>query len=260
MRTTDARRKAVDIHSRDAKWFDDQYNRGESLESSFKYGRKQVERLLMDTIAQLPAGAHAIDVGCGTGELVMRMRARGVDAVGLEPAAGMRAIAESRLPAGAVIDGSALALPFADGSADFITAIEVLRYLDRADNDVALREIARVLRPGGLFFGTFVNLMAWDGFALLIGLRRARRLMFGHDLECHTEFETPVGLARHLKRAGFREVTTKGAMFAPLRIAYRVDAAIAAGLARFVEPVDSLLTGAPLTGFAGHLVAVARRD
>ena len=38
---------------------------------------------------------------------------------------------------------------FEDESFDFVMALEVLRYLDSGDNDAALREIYRVLRPGG---------------------------------------------------------------------------------------------------------------
>lgn len=91
-----------------------------------------------------------LDVGCGTGTMLTHLaaygKAQGVDID--EEAIGYcrdRGLTEVRL-------GSAETLPFEDESFDLVTALDVIEHLD--DDTVALREIRRVLRPGGLVLVT----------------------------------------------------------------------------------------------------------
>lgn len=100
------------------------------------------------------AGETVVDVGSGTGEVVTRLapavgpRGR---AVGVEPNPAMRALAARRAEAEGVavefVDGAADELPFADATVDALTSERVLQHVD--DPDAAVREMARVLRPGG---------------------------------------------------------------------------------------------------------------
>jgi SAM-dependent methyltransferase len=99
-------------------------------------------------------GESALDIGSGTGSET-RVLAAAVapdgTALGLEPNAGLRALAERRggeadSPA-RFLDGDALALPLADASVDVVWCERVLQHL--ADPARAVGEIARVLRPGG---------------------------------------------------------------------------------------------------------------
>ena len=71
-----------------------------------------------------------------------------------------------------IVSGVATELPFPDESFDLVICIEVLRYLDRSDIRQALREIRRVLRPGGTMFLTMVNRYALDGFFLHYSVQR----------------------------------------------------------------------------------------
>ena len=95
-----------------------------------------------------------LDVGAGTGDTVIRL-ARAVGdqgrAIGVEPNPALRAVAAGRADAagGAVelLDGGAEELPLKDGSVDLVTCERVLQHLDEAD--AAVREFARVVRPGG---------------------------------------------------------------------------------------------------------------
>jgi SAM-dependent methyltransferase len=129
-------------------------------------------RLVVD-FADLQPGDHVLDVACGTG-VVARVAAekvgeRGaVDAVDLNP--GMLAVARS-LPAsrGATVEwrqADAGALPFADQAFDAVLCQLGLQFF--ADRAIALREMYRVLRPGGT-----VVVMVWrpieraPGFAVL---------------------------------------------------------------------------------------------
>jgi SAM-dependent methyltransferase len=86
-----------------------------------------------------------LDVGCGTGTMLSHLasfgKAQGVDID--EEAVGYcleRGLTDVRL-------GEAAKLPFDDGSFDLVTALDVVEHLD--DDVGALREMRRVLRPGG---------------------------------------------------------------------------------------------------------------
>jgi SAM-dependent methyltransferase len=113
-----------------------------------------VLRLRDWTLAALaPApGEVCLDVGCGTGAEVRRMATLvgpGGRAVGVEPNPGLRAEAERRSEGSSAeyVDGSALALPFDDGSVDVVRCERVFQHLE--DPAGAARELARVLAPGG---------------------------------------------------------------------------------------------------------------
>ncbi|HEU5240908.1 MAG TPA: methyltransferase domain-containing protein [Ornithinibacter sp.] len=99
-------------------------------------------------------GETALDVGAGTGDTVIRL-ARAVRdsgrAIGVEPNPAMREVATGRAGAAGVtvelLDGGAEELPLEDASVDLVTCERVLQHLE--DPDAAVREFARVVRPGG---------------------------------------------------------------------------------------------------------------
>jgi SAM-dependent methyltransferase len=93
------------------------------------------------------AGSRLLDVGCGTGRVSARAASLGALVSGVDVAPSMVAAAAARVPDGSFVVGSAEALPFADGSFDAVVANFVLLHVGR--QDAALREMARVLRPGG---------------------------------------------------------------------------------------------------------------
>ncbi|GAA1952277.1 methyltransferase domain-containing protein [Kitasatospora viridis] len=115
-----------------------------------------VRRLREWAHARLAArpGERALDVGAGTGsetQVLAAAVAPGGSALGIEPNAGLREVAERRAAeAGSSAgfrDGDALALPLGDGEADLVRCERVLQHL--TDPARAVAEIARVLRPGG---------------------------------------------------------------------------------------------------------------
>jgi len=92
----------------------------------------------------LPPGSTVLDVACGTGDLSRIAAKQGMRVVGLDLSFGMLRAA----PSGPVlVEADALALPVADGAVDGVTCGFALRNV--VDLPATLREMARVLRPGG---------------------------------------------------------------------------------------------------------------
>ena len=100
-------------------------------------------------VSRLPADdGHVLDVATGTGLVAAALLGRGFRVSGLDQSPQMLAAARARLEGRAqLVEGSADALPFADASFDHLTFTYLLRYVD--DPDATLRELARVVRPGG---------------------------------------------------------------------------------------------------------------
>ena len=106
-------------------------------------------RFLVSRIDAGP-GDRVLDVATGTGGRGARaLRQKGCTVVGLDQSAGMLATARASGVDGRVelVEGSADALPFADGEFEALTFTYLLRYVD--DPAVTLRELARVVAPGG---------------------------------------------------------------------------------------------------------------
>ena len=95
-----------------------------------------------------PDGGHVLDVATGTGLVAEALLARGFRVTGLDQSPEMLARARDRFDGGVeLVEASAEALPFGDASFDHLTFTYLLRYVD--DPAATLRELARVVRPGG---------------------------------------------------------------------------------------------------------------
>ncbi|MGB2952322.1 MAG: bifunctional demethylmenaquinone methyltransferase/2-methoxy-6-polyprenyl-1,4-benzoquinol methylase UbiE [Gaiellaceae bacterium] len=92
-------------------------------------------------------GDRVLDACCGTGDLALACRDSGGRVTGLDFSDRMLEQARRKAPELEWIRGDALELPFADGSFDAATVGFGVRNLD--DLDRGLRELRRVLRPGG---------------------------------------------------------------------------------------------------------------
>jgi len=106
-------------------------------------------------VSRIDAGPRdtVLDVATGTGAVARELLARKrCTVVGLDQSPEMLAEARRRLPASVtLLEGSAEALPFPDGAFDALTFTYLLRYVD--DPAAVLRELARVVRPGGTMAG-----------------------------------------------------------------------------------------------------------
>ncbi|MEP6809880.1 MAG: class I SAM-dependent methyltransferase [Chthoniobacterales bacterium] len=101
-----------------------------------------------------------LDAGCGSGGMLARLHERFPHAhlTGLDYSARALELTSQRQTGATLLEGSADALPFADAQFDFVLSLDVL-IVGGVDEAAALREMHRVLRPGGLLL---LNLPAFD--------------------------------------------------------------------------------------------------
>lgn len=100
--------------------------------------------------ARLPANPRTLDVGCGTGAVLEMLSSLG-QTHGIDIERDALAFCSERNLAN-LVQSSAAALPYADGSFDVIVMADMLEHL--WDDATTIRESARVLRPGGVVLCT----------------------------------------------------------------------------------------------------------
>jgi SAM-dependent methyltransferase len=144
-----------------------------------RYARKLAP--VFADFAGVQAGLSALDVGCGSGllteELARRLGAESV--AGIDPSPLLEACRE-RVPGADLRTGSAEELPWPDDSFDAALAQLVIHFM--SDPAGGLREMARVVRPGGV-----VSACSWDfgdGMVLLGTFWKAARAI---DRDAPTE-------------------------------------------------------------------------
>ncbi|MFC5141588.1 class I SAM-dependent methyltransferase [Actinomycetospora rhizophila] len=99
-----------------------------------------------------PPGGRVLEIGCGTGNVLAVMARRHPDAelVGLDPDPAALARARTKLPATVRLEqGFADALPLPDDHVDRVLSSLMFHHLPADDRPGVLREVRRVLRPGG---------------------------------------------------------------------------------------------------------------
>lgn len=123
-----------------------------------------------------PAAARVLDLGCGSGVYCDLLRSRGLRPVGADFSAGMLARARVLLDDGEpvpLVQADVLRLPFADASFPALVNVGVLQHIE--DGSVALREMIRVLAPGGCLHLTTLNRTSLHG--LVANLRAMARAL-----------------------------------------------------------------------------------
>lgn len=106
------------------------------------------QRLALQMVeASSPSSSRILDAGCGSGELAAELTERGYAVWGIDLAAPMIRHARKRCGAARFGVGDVEHIPFPDNTFDVVVSLGVIEYLQ--SDERALREIRRVLRPGG---------------------------------------------------------------------------------------------------------------
>lgn len=148
-------------------------------------------------------GKAVLDLGCAGGFMAEALDDRGATVTGIDPAA--EAIAAARAHAAeqhrriAYDVGVGEALPYPAGAFDAVVCVDVLEHV--ADLDKVLSEVARVLKPGGLFLFDTINRNPIARFAVITMAEDVLRLLpkGTHDPDL---FITPAELRGAMMRAG----------------------------------------------------------
>jgi len=181
-----------------------QTHRAEDRHWWYRGRRTVLNRVIKDL--DLPEHARILDAGCGSGRNMVELSRYGnVSAIELSPASV--ALARER-SSGDVVEGSVLEMPFPDSSFDLAASLDVIEHLE--DDVAALRELRRVVAPGGALLAT-VPAYQW--------------LWSGHDeINHHHRRYTRRSLALAGERAGWQEVRTTyfNSLLLPVAILLRV--------------------------------------
>jgi SAM-dependent methyltransferase len=116
-------------------------------------GMRAVTASVLDRVLDRRGAPRLLDVGCGTGFSLTWLRERlgSQEAFGVDVSPHAAALWRMRA-LDTVAVASAINLPFAAAEFDLVTCFDVIYQLDQEQSRAAVREMARVLRPGGLLF------------------------------------------------------------------------------------------------------------
>jgi demethylmenaquinone methyltransferase / 2-methoxy-6-polyprenyl-1,4-benzoquinol methylase len=160
-------------------------------------------------------GDRVLDAACGTGDLaVADHRAGAASVIGVDFSPRMLALARRKAPGLEWVEGDLLALPFPDDTFDAATVGFGVRNV--ADLELALRELRRVLRPGGRLavleitqprglLRPFFTLW-FDRIVPLLGRVLPGGAAYSYLPASVARFPSAEELAALLERAGFAEV------------------------------------------------------
>lgn len=255
MNTQQIRDLAIKRHNIDANHFQDTYSGlDNSLRSKvFLYGRNMVLEELEALLKTYPAGSKILDIGCGTAHLTNWIREKGYNVYGLEPSQQMYAHAKSNFPDIDISQGISSDLPYEDNFFDLIVSFEVMRYLDRKENEETYKEMFRVLKNGGSFFLTQVNLFSSDGYFFFHKLKSIYSKITGKTHH-HCNFTTPARQEAVAAAAGFSNIKTVGRMSGSVRLFYKFGNVVGDAYKKFISRFGKQRLTTARKAFAGHLV------
>lgn len=249
---------AVKTHSDQASLFEQRYE-GEVKDpysNCFVYSRRRLQAWLDRAFPADGAGQRLLDVGCGTGHQLRDLGARGFQISGVDGSEEMLKVARRINPGVDIRAGDVEALPYENGSFDWVLSIEVLRYLP--DFRLTVREMGRVLAPGGTAVVTACPRYSLNAYPLVNRLSASGKLSGLTPLRQY--FTTGGQLSRGFKDAGFDRVEVHGVYLGPINWVERLARPLLRPLLRAWEPIDSRIADAgPLRELSNMFLIIARK-
>jgi demethylmenaquinone methyltransferase/2-methoxy-6-polyprenyl-1,4-benzoquinol methylase len=130
-----------------AAMFDGVAERYDRTNTILSFGRDRGWRNATRDALKLTSGERVLDLAAGTGVSTEELARSGAEVIGVDISQGMLRAGKKTRPGTTLLAGDALALPFADATFDAVTISFGLRNVH--DTTAALRELARVTKPGG---------------------------------------------------------------------------------------------------------------
>jgi ubiquinone/menaquinone biosynthesis C-methylase UbiE len=223
----------------------------------------------------LPRGTRILDVGCGPGQLLLQLLRRGYDVKGVDISGGMVEQARALIRSNGFSEFSGVAvgdiekLDFRDQEFDVVVASGVIEY--QKDDDVALAEMKRVLKPNGHLILNVTNRYSYltlsdnvyIAFRSLPGVRsmvRALRTKLRGDgqitdVPAH-RVHSPRQFDKKLNEHGFTKLTHNFFRFSPLPTPL---SSLCPGLCLSVGQRMERLSQTPLGFIGGGYLVMARK-
>ncbi|MBD2460327.1 3-demethylubiquinone-9 3-O-methyltransferase [Oscillatoria sp. FACHB-1407] len=156
-------------------------------------------------------GLNVLDIGCGGGYSCEFLARRGAIASGIDQSKACIVAAQVHAQANqltiAYQHGHAEALPYGDRSFDVVVCVDVLEHV--ADALQTLREIYRVLKPGGIFCFDTIN-RTFKSKLIMIWLLEDLLREIPQGIHDWNKFITPNELTHWMQAIGFSEIEIKG--------------------------------------------------
>lgn len=260
MRSSSQKHRAVETHSAQAELFASRYGgmAGDPYHDCFVYSRRRLNLWLDRFLPVSGAGLKLLDVGCGTGYHLARYRTRGFEIVGMDGSAEMLREARSVNPSVEFHQGDVDDLPLPSATYDYVLCIEVLRYLP--DIASCVREIARVLKPGGVALVTAAPPLQANAYW---PINRVASALKPRRLTALKQFFHSSGrLRREFGAAGFNRVDVHGVYGGPMIWIERLMPRVMPGLLSAWEKVDDKIADAPVLRHFSNmfLVCAGKQD
>jgi ubiquinone/menaquinone biosynthesis C-methylase UbiE len=212
---------------------------------------RMLDDLEVGLVERYARGKDVLEVGCGTGLILDRVRAFAKHARGIDLSAGMLARAAQR--GLAVAQASATALPVADASVDVAYSFKVLAHIPPIAE--ALAEMARVVRPGGWVLAEFYNTRSIR--RLVKALKPATAVSeTTNDEHVYTRYDSADDIRRYLPPS-LRWVTSRGIrIVTPVAQVHKVPV-----LGSLVRAAEHRLADLPIArDLGGFLVVCAQKQ
>ena len=234
---------AIDQHSRQADEFLSRYQAltENAYRSCFTYSRNRLNVWLDRLLPKDGKGLRLLDLGCGTGNHIARYGTRGFETAGVDGSEKMLEHARVANPSAILELADVEHIPFDEASFDFVLCVEVLRYLP--DAAPCIREIARVLRPGGTCLATATPILNLNGYS---AINRIAGLVPLGDLTRLKQFFTSSGhLRRQFTAAGFHRPPVHGVYLGPVNWIERLAPSVLPLALKWWEPLDAAMSDLP---------------
>lgn len=226
----------------------DDFSTGYERERARGY-HAMLDELESGIVEPLARGKRVLEAGCGTGLVLSRIAKTAQRAVGIDLSPGMLAKAHQRGLETTL--ASVTNLPFAEDTFDVTCSFKVLAHIENIQ--LAMAELLRVTRPGGVVVAEFYNALS---------LRYLAKRLAGPqpispgltEADVFTRWDTPLSVRRYIP-AGARLEATRGVrVFTPVAAVHKLPV-----VGEVMRSAEKLAVCSPLNVAAGFLILVLRK-